>query len=921
MRTTRFVLLASVFVGLALQGCTCDGGGGECTAPRVRITAPENGSQITADLDEDAARAGLQVTVTADVDTCVAEGSSATLVVNDDANLALSATVSGHEVTFPAVTLVKADSQGNLSVTVSVRDSKTGLVAKDVVGLRLVDAPDFPCVFSQPVGGSILGPSDDADPDTRGFQHDVVLTCEQDLTGSPANLTVDGVPVPSAIFAGDTATFPGLSFSEGVNTLIGSVTAAAGSWHGQIRVTVDTPDCEVRLEPAGETVFNVAGDPPRLEGRTAVADADSDPSNGIQAVFTASTPDCQGGEAVLIVDGEDRLTQAVDATSLTFDAIDLPDGDDVQIWAEVRSAGPDTPTGASITGSYWVDSVTPAPAVIFPASGAVLTAADDADQNPDNGLSADLVLEIPGLEPGALIAATISTASGTDTAVTCDLATDDCADPENPDRYLLPVEGLESPATYTLSVEVTDPAGNVGGVEPFEFTVDMRPRTVAIAAPEEGGVVGVDTPAPGEGLVAVTLATENLSEGASAVVTCSGAAGPATAALDASGAATAEVDFSGAPCEGLETTCTASIDDAGKTYESDPVTFRVDLSAPTVTIVSPEDGASVHDVPVPVEVITGCLEDGQLVRVRADDGTPASAAVTGDAAIVLLDVASGAHALTATAADAAGNETTSAAVNVVVDAEPPVVSFADPADGTIWTDANDASASEPGVQHDVTVQVANKPAGTQVVLQIGVASGATTVWGAPIGPELTAGATPAATFAGVTFPEGVFSLRAVATTGSGLRGEGVIGVTVDTGRTVCNIVSPADGASLGTAADANGDLTDGVQHDVRVATDAADGEAVQLTLEDGAGASHTYDAQAASGEAVFADVAFAAAQDSAFGRNTLGATCGAAGTGQGAALPAVVDVDLEAPVATIGSPADGEVFNAASAGWGPSSHT
>ncbi|RMG16881.1 MAG: hypothetical protein D6729_10105 [Deltaproteobacteria bacterium] len=661
----------------------------------------------------------------------------------------------------------------------------------------------------------------------------------------------------------------------------------------------------------GSIVFNIAGDPPRLPGREVIADADGDPQNGIQADLAATTPDCQGGDAVLVVDGADVATVPVTDATVDFGRVTLPDGPRVSVYVDVRGM----PSGRSIPSEFYVDSVAPAPVILFPTAGTILRAADDKDDDPSNGVQVDLYVEAPDLELGAtepetaLIEATVRDQNTGEATVLSCLASD-CVEATNPNRYRLEMS-LDPQASYTVEVQITDPAGNSGGDGPVAFDTDATPASVTIVSPQPGETVNTTSPGVSGTEVTVQVETSGLPEGASVAVQCSGAAGAGTGTLDAAGSASVAVDFSTAACNGEAVSCTATVMDGGGEVVSAPVDFTVDVSPPTLSIVAPSDGATLYDTQVRVELVSTCLEDGQVVTVSTDTGVSGRAQVAGDAAIVDLTLSSGTHAISATTTDAAGNPASAGPISVTVDADPPNVVFLSPVDGQTLLAADDADAAAPGLQYDVEVQVANKPAGTVIELYLGYPDGAGGyVYGAaPIQTGTTA-ANLRASFAAVTLPEGAFSLKGVAVGQSGLRGEQAISVTVDTPALVCNVLAPPHGASLGAAADANGDPADGIQGQVVVQTDGADGTAVTVTVVDGDGNTNTYMGTATGGTAPLSPVTFSPVSGSPFGRNRVSATCDDAGT-TGQSLTHTVDVDLEAPEAVIAEPADGRIFNAA----------
>jgi large repetitive protein len=916
MRLHRLMILGGLFAFVA-SGCGgCSRNQDTCVVS-IRIESPDNERVIFRDEDENPSRAGVQITVEASVAACVTESSSAGLIVNDDPNTAREGFVRDASVIFEDITLVPTDAAGNVTLRAWVEDLNSGRTAQDTILVRLADAPDVDCLFSAPLDGAVLGPEDDVQPDRAGLQHDVTIQCATPLDGTPAQLWVDGTPIPSAIFTADSATFPAVHLSEGINVLRGRVTTEAGTWTREISVTVDTPDCEVRLNPAGAYVFNLDGDPPRIPGRVAIADADGDPTTGIQADLSALTPDCFGGEATLFVEGEPITSQAVQDGAVDFGRVALPDGDDVRAWVEVTSAEAEGPTGRSVTQSFWVDSVRPAPVVLFPAGGEVLRAGADKDGDPANGIQVDLYLEAPDLESfddpsvawrAALIEAhLVRTDTGEETARTCLVGIDGCQESGNPDRYRIELD-LDVLGDYRLEVIVIDPAGNVGRETAIEFSVDARPVAVAITSPEADAVVNLTTPGVDGTRIPITVESDAPElEGAEVRVSCSGAS-TAASVIGSDGSAVVMVDFASSPCGGRQTSCIATVISDGVSYPSPAVEFRLDVFAPELTIVAPTDGDVIFETDVAVEVIALCLEDGQEVAVADAAGvTLGTSPAAGGAAVVALTLSSGTHALVASASDAAGNLGVSEAVSFAVSADPPEVVFVTPIDGLVLTEDDDVDAETGGVQYDVVVQVANEPVDTPVSLQVGYDDDGTTVWRAPVGTVTTTGSNRRATFPAVSLPEGRFALRAVATGALGLRGEATVWPRVNTGVATCNIVSPIDGVSIGPAHDASASSSTGVRHDVRVRTSLADGAEVVLSHTDAEGGVATLLGTVADGEAVFADVVFTTEEDGLHGQNLLDATCE-----DGAALTTVVNVDLEAPVAEILTPEDEAVFNASS---------
>ncbi len=914
--------LTGLIIAVALSaGCGSCRSEDEVCVPTIRIESPENEALILLDMDEAPDMAGVQITVEATVSSCVADGSSASLVVNDDSNRARSAFTQDGSVVFEAVTLVPLDEDGKVKLTASVRELRSGHLARDTIHVWLDEIPAVDCSFVSPVDGAVLGPEDDVRPGEPGLHYDVAIQCLQDLDGTPAGLTVDGAVVPTAFFVEDMVTFPAVRFSEGVNVLEGTFTTEAGAWSDQILVSVDTPACEVRFSPSGDLVFNLDGDPPRVPDRTAIADADGDPTSGIQADFTMPAADCLGGRAALLVDGEEVAWAMVGEDEVSFDRITLPDGEDVEVYVEVAPVEGERPYGRSREFSFWVDSIRPSPVLLWPHEGEILRADADKDGDPSNGIQIDVYIEAPDLESfhdpsvpwrAALIEAhltrTDAGGGGETQTLSCLVGIDDCRDPANPSRYRIEAD-LDLVADYALEVVITDPAGNVGREEPIEFSVDARPVTISIASPEEGTMVNLGYAGVDGTLVPVVVEGDSPEVvGAEVRVSCTGAV-TATGTFGVDEVAVAMVDFSNAPCDGHTTTCTAHVTVDSAQYQSEPVGFSVDLEPPTLEIVAPYDGSFVYEPDVTIEVIAGCLEDGQQVSVRAEDGSVlGESQAIGGAAMISLTLAGGPHTITATALDAAGNLGESDPVSFTVAGEPPVVMFIAPTDGMILFDEDDVEPETPGFQYDVLVQVANEPEGTPVTLQIGYDDAGTPVWRAPLATAYTEGAGLRARFDVVTLPEGDVGLRAVATGQHGLRGEATVWPRVSTGAIVCNIVSPVDGAAIGPAHDPEATADTGVRHDVRVQTDLDDDSDVVLTLTRADGSDDVLTAVVSEGQATFAEVVFTTAPGEEHGLNVLDAACGA----DGQAMTTEVLVDLEAPVSEILMPQDGEIFNASS---------
>ncbi len=925
MRAILSLLLAAALTLLS-AGCGSCGSVSEACKAEIRFETPKDGDVISWDADQNPNRTGLQIEVVASVSECVDESSPVTLLVNEDMNRAREAFIQEGMVVFEQVTLTPRNEEGQVDLQVILTDGASGETDSQTITVSLQDVPSVDCVFLAPTDGAVLGPEDDVQPERFGVQYDVTIQCADQLDGTPASLTVDGVTIPSSIFVDEVATFPAVHLSEGENILAGRVTTEAGTWEDSVRVTVDTPDCEVRLDPSGSLVFNLDGDPPRVPGRQAIADADGDPATGIQADLGALTPDCMGGVAALIVDGEEVASALVEGELVDFGRLHLPDGNDVKAYVTVDPAGEDEgPRGRSVTHSFWVDSVRPAPVLLYPGDGGLLRGDVDKDGDPSNGVQVDMVIEAPDLEShdnpsmpwrAALIEAHITrtdaAGDGDTETLACLVGIDGCEDPDHQGRYRIEMD-LDIYADYEIEVVVTDPAGNVGADGPSGFSVDARPLDVAIVSPEADSLVNLEFEGVEDSRVPVTVESESTDVvGANVRVSCTGVPS-ATGTMGDDLTGVVMMDFSDVPCGGRETTCSARVTVGGVHHHSPEVTFEVDLVPPSLTIVEPSEDDIVFETDMVVEVVTSCLQDGRDVTIHDESGVIGSAAAAAGVADVPVTLSGGEQTIWAAASNEAGNAGQSEAVTFVVASDPPEVVFQDPTDGRDIFDIDDVDPETDGLQYNVRVRVLNEPEGTPVTLQVGYSDGESVVWRAPAGTSYTS-SEPAlrADFSAVTLPEGEIALRAVATGSHGLRGEAVVWPNVQTGAAVCNIVSPVDGASIGPAHDPDASVEDGVRHDVRVRTDLEDGAEVVLELTDARGDETTLTASVEDGQAVFEDVVFVTEDDEPYGRNMLRAECGE----DGRALTTEVDVDLESPDAVILTPEDGRIFNADSSDAG-----
>ena len=237
----------------------------------------------------------------------------------------------------------------------------------------------------------------------------------------------------------------------------------------------------------------------------------------------------------------------------------------------------------------------------------------------------------------------------------------------NPTSFASCTSPWETPAlgqgANSIEVRATDKAGN--------------PITAQLS-------FVVDTIAPATPGVTRNLPTTSPSNSTSAQVAYSGIEAGATAQckLDSGSWATcasSPVALSGLD-HGSHTYYVRQADQAGNVSGDSSATWIVDLQAPAPpTIASPTDGATFTSTNKPT--ITGSAENSSVVTVRIDGvsiGTVTADPSLGTWSLIpTAAIANGAHTITATARDEAGNVSgpTTPAVAITIDVPAPVTSF------------------------------------------------------------------------------------------------------------------------------------------------------------------------------------------------------------------------------------------------------
>jgi hypothetical protein len=244
---------------------------------------------------------------------------------------------------------------------------------------------------------------------------------------------------------------------------------------------------------------------------------------------------------------------------------------------------------ADVVWTFTVDTTAPTVTAVSPLAGATINnitpAVTVTFSEAVNGVSGTTVL-LTG--PGGAVAATVGYAPATHVAT------------------LTPTTALTSGALYTVTVKsgasgVTDVAGNpLASDFTSTFTVDTTPPTVTAVSPANGA------------LTTVTTVTATFSEAVTAVsgttMTLTGPGGPVAATVTYNAAThVATLTPTAALTSGTLYTATVKggasgvTDLAGNPLAADVTwTFTNDTTAPTVTAVSPINGAFINNATPPV---------------------------------------------------------------------------------------------------------------------------------------------------------------------------------------------------------------------------------------------------------------------------------------------------------------------------------
>ena len=365
---------------------------------------------------------------------------------------------------------------------------------------------------------------------------------------------------------------------------------------------------------------------------------------------------------------------------------------------------------------------------------------------------------------------------------------------------------------YTAQASQGDAAGNTGTSSANTFTVN-GPPVVTVTSPSDGAVLSDTTPTigGGRGTAAGDLPTVTLK-----IYTGTTTGGTLVQTLtDAGAGSTWSVTASPALADGTYTIQASQTDSGAATGTSAARTFRIDSTAPAVSVTSPATGSRTNDT-TPTITGTGgtATGDANAVTVKLYAGPTASGsplqtatpAVGGGGgwSFTAAALPEGTYTVQATQTDNASpaNTGTSSANTFVVDTTAPVVAVTSPSDSSRTNDTTpDISGTGGTLAGDagtVTVRVYAGVTATGTALQTATAAVGGGTW------SLTAGA----------LAEGTYTIQATQVDSAGNSGaSNTRTFTVDTTPPAVTLTAPADGARTndttptysGAAGNATGD--------------------------------------------------------------------------------------------------------------------
>ncbi|QGY30450.1 Ig-like domain-containing protein [Pantoea cypripedii] len=544
------------------------------------------------------------------------------------------------------------DSDGNWSFTTPTLDEGDHSLTTTVTD---------PAGNTGPASSPVIVNVDTTAPDAAGG-----LQLSNDLTGTPEPIADGGVTNDTTPVLNGTAE-PGstVTVSDG-STVLGTATADNnGNWsftttplgEGDHSLTATVTD------PAGNT--SAVSDPvtvtidttaPAVAGDVLLSNDETTPSAPIAAggATNDTTPVLSGtadpGSTVTVSDNGSVLgTAAVDNDgNWSFTTPELGEGAHSLTATVTDPAGNTSPPTTAI--DFTVDTTAPAA-----ATGLQLSNDESGTSVPiaAGGTTNDTTPVLSGsAEPGS----TVTVSDGTNVLGTATV--------DGNGNWSFTTPALDEGA-HSLTTTVTDAAGNTGvASDPVAVIIDTTAPAAAADLLLSNDSSGTSVPVTSGSTNDITPVLSGTAEAGSTVTVSDGSVVLGTATVDGDGNwsfTTPELS------EGSHSLTTTVTDPAGNTSTaSDPVAFTVDTQPPAAAAGLQLSNDS-SGTPVPIAaggatndttpVLSGTAEPGSTVTVSDGTNVLGTAAVDGDGnwSFTTPALDEGAHSLTATVTDAAGN--------------------------------------------------------------------------------------------------------------------------------------------------------------------------------------------------------------------------------------------------------------------------
>ncbi len=799
------ILLAGLAAAL-VSACDCGDEKDKCDfEPSVQITQPGS-TQLTEFHDTSAVEEGIQYPVTVrtigvpedteltyDNDKRPGEEVRGSVVLEDPETLSgyvefgnQTFEPDSNHICVKGGVYVNQMADGSTSCSVAVTEVQHCIDVTVKLGVPA-------CRFDEPADGSTL--TEDPNP-SRGFQHDVEVSCKGVNDGETVALIVNGrdlAPLEGSLNNGEVS-WDDVDFAQGRNILRAETTGTGGEdVAAEIGVTVDTGSCALYILPEDGSILR--------------ADADEDPdADGLQVTLTVRTDAagkfaCDDGSEVTLLVAGDEYPGTLSGGSAAVQAT-LRDGT-VYAYATAREPAGGR-TGESLTNRYFVCATPVALEITAPRDG--LTITDTADRDPEPGIQVAVggtSSGVPAAENLRLLVDGAVVTEGTDPLVPAVFFPDGAfefqyATFSQSKGYTIQVAGADACALdCTTAVDCAQEEQCIGGtcmrVSPIHaVTVQTEQRTCLITDPLNGRVLLSEDDIDGDesnGLqYEVHVVTENVPDGSNFTLYVSGQ-DPLGGLMVQDNHSANQVTFTTAGVTAEEKTLQCMLD----TGEASAATIvTVDGHSPTVEIVSPADQASFDRLDITVDLVTSGVEDGVEAEVLVESGADQHTyrcTVTGNSAscdITLFGQAGvvAANTITASVSDQAGNPAPQDAITVttLVVSAPPLVTFLDPDEAQ----TQPVAIGEASRVYTVVVRVDNLIAGAPVDLVV--------VDNTHERPAITADLSSGglATFPNVLLPRGSVQLKASATNALGSDESTVELLVGDTSLPVVTITAPPD---------------------------------------------------------------------------------------------------------------------------------